>query len=157
MYKTPDCKMPRSAVSAIATALLLAGLTAPGAAASIVTSPAEPPMTTQITSSENLEAQPAGLKGWFVSQGLRGIAGGIRNGADDFIRLAGNWLDDGATTALRQNSTRIADVLDDISDIPDLTTRVVKERAYNELSKFLDPGTAQVIADALEGVLFLVI
>lgn len=149
---------PTRTLTGLLAAVLCFGLTAPTASATPApttphtsTAPAAP------TTLENQQVQPAGIKGWLVSQALRGLAGGLRTSADEFIRLGGTWLDDGARAALRQHSGRIADVLDDIAKTPDLATHAAKEKAYNELSKFLDPGTAQVIADALEGILFILL
>ncbi len=72
-----------------------------------------------------------GVKSWLVKQALKGMAGGIRGGASTFIRLADDWLDAAATKALRNNSGRIADVIEDVAEIPDIASHQVRSQVYN--------------------------
>ncbi|PVE19867.1 hypothetical protein DDA93_00395 [Arthrobacter sp. Bz4] len=97
------------------------------------------------------------MKSWLVKQALRGVAGTVRGGSNTFINLAGNWLDSGAKSALRKNSGRIADVIDDVADLPDLATHAVRGHVYNGLKGFLGHGTANVIANAVEGVMWILL
>lgn len=98
-----------------------------------------------------------GVKSWLVKQALKGVAGGIRGGASTFIRLADNWLDAAATKALRKNSGRIADVIEDVAEIPDIASHQVRSQVYNGLKGFLGHGTANVIANAVEGVMWILL
>lgn len=95
-----------------------------------------------------------GVKSWIVKQVLRGVAGMIRGGASKFIDVGGDFLDAGAKSALRNHSGRIADVIGDVADIPDIATHMVRTEVYKGLKGFLGHGTANVIANAVEGVMW---
>ncbi|WP_284251640.1 hypothetical protein [Litorihabitans aurantiacus] len=103
------------------------------------------------------EVQPLGVKSWVVKQALRGVAGLVRGGADAFVRVADDWLDDGARAALKNNSSEVADVIEDVANLPDLATHQVRSAVYNGLKDSLGHGTANVIANAVEGALWLVL
>ncbi|PFG33911.1 hypothetical protein [Sanguibacter antarcticus] len=98
-----------------------------------------------------------GIKSWLVKQALKGVAGGVRGGASTFIRLGDRFLDAGAKTALRNNSGRIADVIEDVANLPDIATHRVRSEVYKGLKGFLGDGTANVIANAVEGVMWILL
>ena len=61
--------------------------------------------------------------------------------------------------AARKHARDIADALDDIAGIPDLSRRVVKDELRVFLTKTLElnHGTAQVIVTAVDGVLAILV
>lgn len=126
-------------------------------------SAAEPPRVPQpVVSDSRLVAdlggggvETQGIKSWLVKQALKAVAGTIRGGASTFIRLGDDFLDAGAKSALRNHSGRIADVIEDVAEIPDIATHMVRSEVYRGLKGFLGHGTANVIANAVEGVLWV--
>lgn len=101
--------------------------------------------------------EPAGIKSFIVKKLLQQMAGMIRNGADAFIKLGSQFLDDAAEKALKNHSSEIADVLDDVANFPDIATHQIRSQIYNGLKGSLGDGTAQVIASAVEGVLWILL
>lgn len=101
--------------------------------------------------------EPAGIKSAIVKALLKQMAGMIRSGANTFIDLGSKFLDDAAEKALRNHSSEIADVLDDVANFPDIATHQIRSQVYNGLKASLGDGTAQVIASAVEGVLWILL
>lgn len=100
-----------------------------------------------------------GFKSWLVKQALEQVAGFVRGGGRIFVDLADDFLDDSARAAIRRNSVEIADTIEDVAQIPDVATHMVRREVYTRLVRDvgLDPGTAQVIASGVEGVLWFVL
>lgn len=146
-----------SAMVAALAFFLTAGLIAAPAQASSPAVPEDSPpaVSSQVGGGET--AQPKGVKSWFVKQALHGVAGTIRGGAGKFVDLAGPWLDDAAEVALRRDSGRIADVIEDVANIPDIASHAVRGYVYDGLKGFLGHGTANVIANAVEGVMWILL
>jgi hypothetical protein len=152
----------RRITAVVAFVALSATLTAgPASASDLPQSPAplstfsidrSPVVTAPGRTGSGSEVQ--GVKSWIVKQVLRGVAGMIRGGASKFIDVGGDFLDAGAKSALRNHSGRIADVIEDVADIPDIATHMVRSEVYNGLKGFLGHGTANVIANAVEGVMW---
>lgn len=126
------------------------------ASPAIVSSATTPPEG-KARERETTEYATQGVKSWVVKQVLKQIAGMIRRNVDRFIRLGGQFLDNGAEAALRSHSGRIADVIDDVAEFPGITTHLARQQTYQRLSQFLDHGTANVIANAVEGVLWILL
>ncbi|WP_316274774.1 hypothetical protein [Bacillus halotolerans] len=99
-----------------------------------------------------------GIKGKIVSAAVRALAQGIRSGSWVVSKIIG-WLDEGAAKAFRKHADDIADELDYIAKIPDLAVDTVRKKLYNYLVNDLelDSGDALVIAEAVEGVLWILL
>ncbi|GAA1745424.1 hypothetical protein HF984_11205 [Rothia terrae] len=100
-----------------------------------------------------------GIKSFVVKKALKGVAGAIRGGGQKFISMAEKQglLDAAATNKIRTDSVRIADAVDSVANIPDLATHMVRQETYKRLVTFMNPGTANVIANAVEGVLWILL
>lgn len=109
------------------------------------------------SNSSNRSVEPRGPRSWFIKKALGIISGMIRHGGDGFIRLAGHFLDNEAKKAIRNNSGLIADAIDTVAGLPDLAGHVVREKLMYALSDPLGPGTASVIASAVEGAIWLLL
>jgi len=98
-----------------------------------------------------------GVKSWMVKKAVRLLADAIRHGGKAVHHVV-KFLDDKAARVFHEHSGRIANGLDDIAKIPDIAVHVVKEKIIyfmiNELS--IRYGTAQVIGEAIEGALWIV-
>jgi hypothetical protein len=104
------------------------------------------------------EGNVTGVKSLAVKKAVLAMVKGIRKGDRISNKLIGH-LDNAALKAFRQHSGRIADGLEKISEIPDLTVKIVKEKSVNFMTRELKlgGGTAQVIGDAIEGVLWFLL
>jgi len=95
---------------------------------------------------------PHGVKSLIVRELTEFLALAIRQGGDIAAWIIAR-LDGSAAKAFRKHARSIADELDRIAQIPDLTTRIVKEKLYyflrNQLG--LSGGTALEIADLVKG------
>lgn len=98
-----------------------------------------------------------GIKTWALRVALRATADLIRGGASGFIKIGGRFLDSGAKSALKKHSGRIANVVDDAADLTKINGTLVRQYVYRELNKFLPSGTANVIANAVEGVMWILL
>ncbi|SDC06558.1 hypothetical protein [Shouchella lonarensis] len=94
-----------------------------------------------------------GVKGWIAKQAIQLLASAIRNGGKEVSKLVG-YLDKGAAKAFNKNSGKIANELDKIAKIPDVTANMVKDKLYTFLTKQLKMkgGDAMQIADAVKAV-----
>ncbi len=101
---------------------------------------------------------PGGIKGKIVSEATRFLAKTIRHGGKYVSKIL-RFLDDDAAKAFSRYSKRIAKELDSIARIPDLTTRIVKEKLYYFLKDTVgvSGGTALEIADAIKAALDFII
>lgn len=99
-----------------------------------------------------------GVKSWAVKKATRALAKGIRAGGRFFHQLIGE-LDAKAATFFRKHSNRIADELESIATIPDLTLIIVTEKISYFMTNVLkaNPGTAKVIEKTLEGLLWFLL
>ena len=113
------------------------------------------PAAAPVTSSGAVQM---GVKSFLVKKAVRAIASALRHGGD-LVRHIVRHLDDDAARALQRYSRDIADGLDEIANIPDLATRMVREKIYhlmvNELA--IDSGTALMIADAIDAALWVLL
>ncbi len=73
------------------------------------------------------ERKPSGVKGWLVKQATQLLAAAIRH-AGDSVAYVLKYLDKKAAGAFRTHAKNIARELDQTASIPDLTTRIVKEK-----------------------------
>ncbi|WIK81882.1 hypothetical protein [Micrococcus lylae] len=112
-------------------------------------------MTAQLATGGQAETQ--GLKSEMVKVALRGVAGAMRGGGQKFVTMADGFLDKRAADVIRRDSVRIADAIDDVANIPDVATHQVRSEVYKRLSAIMDDGTANVIANAVEGVLWVLL
>jgi hypothetical protein len=104
--------------------------------------------------NEGNKGNITGVKSLAVKKAVLAMVKGIRKIDRISDKLTGR-LDDAALTAFRQNSGRIADGLEKIAEIPDLTVKVVKEKVVVFMTKelHLEGGTAQIIGNVIEAVL----
>lgn len=107
----------------------------------------------EANNDSNLEIETRGVKSWIAKTALKSISGMIRSGGKQFIDLAGDLLDKETKTAIKNNSGTIADAIDDVAELPDLATHIVKEKLFYALSGPLGGGVANVIADAVAFVM----
>jgi hypothetical protein len=111
-----------------------------------------------VSTSEGKEIETQGIKGWIVKKAIRGVASAIRYGGSvlDYIL---QFLDRGAKNALSKHANKIADKLDRISTIPDITANMAKEYIYNFMVNDLKmPGRyAMQIADAIKAAINFII
>lgn len=103
---------------------------------------------------EHESPDPSGAKGELVKQATKLLATAIRRGGHEAAKIL-KYLDKDAAKAFKKHSGTIARHLDRIAKIPDLTTRIVKEKLYNGLRNGvgLNGGTALQIADAVKAVI----
>jgi hypothetical protein len=99
--------------------------------------------------------EPRGLKSTLVKLALKAIAKAIRGGANGFVNLASKFLDDAAEKAIRNNAGKIADVIEDVADLPGVLAHTAKDKIRQGLEPLVGGGTANVIANAVVGVLEL--
>ncbi|WP_428265657.1 hypothetical protein [Haliangium sp.] len=107
------------------------------------------------SSSETVRASvPSGARGEIVKHAAMLLADAIRHGGDEAAEVL-KHLDKGAAKAFRKHSGTIANALDKIALIPDLTTQIVKEKLLSFLRNVLklQGGTALQIADAVKAAL----
>lgn len=111
-----------------------------------------------IAYTNDVSPSPQGVKSWLIKQALELIATGIRKGGRVVQELM-SFMDASAAKAFRKHARDIADALDDIARIPDLSRRVVKDKLRVFLTKTLElnHGTAQVIVTAVDGVLAILV
>ncbi len=113
------------------------------------------PQASQPTDQDKVQ----GVKSKVVVKAVRVVAKLIRTRHDDFFKLCQRFGTDGVALAVfKRNAGKIADVLDDIADIPDLAMKVVGEKLYFILTSDRGPfnlsgGTANVIKDVLMGAI----
>lgn len=91
-----------------------------------------------------------------VKQAAHLLADAIRYGGKALEYLV-RHLDGKAAKVFQKYSKRIANALDDIAEIPDVTVRIVKEKIISFMTNELriNPGTAQVIGEAIAGALWV--
>lgn len=97
-----------------------------------------------------------GPKSFAIKSALRGISYMLRSGGKEFINKASKFLDKNAAKAVKQNTDFIANVIDDVAEIPDLAVHVVKEKLFYAL-KPLGYGNAMVISDAVAALVSAVV
>lgn len=104
-------------------------------------------------SDNDKEAQ--GVKSWMAKKAVHLLADAIRHGGKAVHTVIG-YLDDKAARVFHKHSGRIADGLDDIARIPDITVNVVGEKILYFMTGQLgiSYGTVQLIRKAIEGVLW---
>ena len=78
----------------------------------------------------------------------------IRKSPDALIDFTKSFLDGAAEAALRRSSSQIADAIDDVAGLPDLAGHIVHEQLFYALEGSIGGGTAKVIADAVEWVMW---
>ncbi len=104
------------------------------------------------------QIESKGVKGWIVKKAIRVVASAIRYGGRilDYIL---QFLDRGAKNALSKYANKIADKLDRISTIPDITANMAKDYIYYFMTNDLKiPGKyALQIADAIKAAINFVI
>lgn len=119
----------------------------------------KPAQSSEIHASLGNRPHEAGPKTWILRKALQGIARGIRSGGDEFISMArkGKFLDDQAERVLRRNNRVIANAIDDVAELPDLAGHVIREKLFDALRGPIGAGNAKLIADAVAGVLWVVL
>ena len=100
------------------------------------------------------EREPSGIKGWLVKQATQLLATAIRHGGDSVAYVL-KYLDKKAARTFRTHAKSIARELEKIADIPDLTTRIVKEKleVFLRVELKVSGGTSLQIADAVKAAL----
>lgn len=97
-----------------------------------------------------------GLKSFVVKRVLKSLAYMVRHNTDEFISLAEKQgLDKTSARAVRNNTSKIAGVLEDVAEIPDIAAHSAKDAIYNTLRPSLGGGTANVIAQAVYGLIWV--
>jgi hypothetical protein len=102
----------------------------------------------------NGQPDPQGFKSWLIKEAVALLASAIRKG-DYLVELLLSKLDAKAAKAFHKHARRIADGLDDIAQIPDITMTILREKLRYFLTNELrmNPGTAEVIVGAVETIL----
>jgi len=99
-----------------------------------------------------------GIKSFFVKKAVKLLATAIRHGGD-IVKEIIRHVDKKAAKAFDKHADEIADELDRIARLPDLTTRIVKEKVYwfcrHELK--LSGGTSLQIADGIKRALDILV
>ncbi|MCF6095361.1 hypothetical protein L1765_15500 [Microaerobacter geothermalis] len=110
--------------------------------------------TSDTTQPLNNIVQPQGIKSTIVNIAVNTVASALRYGGPALEYIVG-FLDKKAAASLSKNANKIADKLDYIAEIPDLTSNMVKTYVYNFLRNDLkiSGGTALQIADAIKAVI----
>lgn len=140
--------------------LLLALISTSLPLAAVEASQVPPGQTSEIStpmsqkSLDSGEVQPEGAKSYLVKQAVKVIASAIRYGGDALEYIV-KYIDDDAARALNRYSDQIADKLDYIATIPDLTANIVKDYIFNFMVNNLkiQPGLAMQIADAIKAAI----
>ncbi len=111
-----------------------------------------------VSVDEGKQIQTQGIKGWIVKKAIRTVSSAIRYGgrALDYIL---QFLDRGAKSVLSKHANKIADKLDKIATIPDITANMAKDYIYYFMTNDLKiPGKyALQIADAIKAAINFVI
>jgi hypothetical protein len=74
------------------------------------------------------DAEAQGVKGKVVADATKLLAAAIRHGGEKMVRVL-SYLDGAAAVTFKRYSGNIANELDRIAKISDLTTHIVKERS----------------------------
>lgn len=100
-------------------------------------------------------ASEAGIKSLALKKAVQAMARVIRAWGPEVVNIT-RTMDGPALRAFRKHAVRIAGRLEDIAEIPDLVTTIVREKTYYFLiaELQLSGGTANVIAQAIEGALY---
>lgn len=110
--------------------------------------------TEQIQSGRDTQPEPHGFKSWLIKKALQYMAAAIRAG-NYIVREIISHLDKKAARAFSEHADDIADGLDKIAKIPDLSVSIVREKLryylINDIK--MNHGTAEVIVAAVEIVL----
>ncbi|MBT9283392.1 MAG: hypothetical protein KM312_12280 [Hydrogenibacillus schlegelii] len=108
----------------------------------------------QATTVKPPTAEPQGIRGKVVSFAVRQIAQAIRYGGKELNYIVG-FLDRESASILSRYAYQIADRLDYIALIPDLTAEMVKTYIYNFLTidLKLSGRVAMPIADAIKAAI----
>jgi len=108
----------------------------------------------QTITSNSPTIKPQGIRGKVVSLAVRQIAKAIRYGGKELDNII-KFLNKNEEKEFSKYAYQIADRLDHISRIPDLTAQMVKEYMFNFLVYELrfNPGTAMLISDAIKGAI----
>ncbi|SDZ16094.1 hypothetical protein [Thermoactinomyces sp. DSM 45892] len=92
-----------------------------------------------------------GIRGYLVKLAAEAVAFAIRHGGSVVGELV-KFLDGPAAKAFKKHSGTIADKIDDLANIPDVTAEIIKTRLYQFLKgpMNMNAGTAMQIADAIK-------
>ncbi|MDQ0416696.1 hypothetical protein J2Z48_000863 [Croceifilum oryzae] len=95
-----------------------------------------------------------GVKSYLTKLAAQLLASAIRHGGDLLGKLL-KELDDDVAKAFSKNSRSIANYIDEIAEIPDVTTRIIKEKLYYFLVGTLgmNGGYAQQIANTVKWII----
>lgn len=98
----------------------------------------------------------AGAKSFAVKKAVQVVAQVIRSWGPEITKVT-RTMDAKALKWFSKRASKIADELDEIAEIPDLVPTIVKEKILYYLVSVLrvDGGSANVIAQAIEGAIYL--
>lgn len=157
--KMSNCKnmLPKLACFALSFSIASTGLVATEAKSNDLEVPSS--SISQQIKEESANQELNGVKGKLAKFALNSLADMIRDSVDNFIYLAKKHggLDDQAADSVKKNSSQIADALDDVAEIPDLVTHQVRSEVYKRLEGPLGSGNANVVANAVEGVMWFIL
>lgn len=115
------------------------------------------PLTESSESTARAPATKAGIKSFLTKKAVQAVAASFRHGGD-LVSQVLKFVDKKAADTAKRHSDDIADDLDRIAEIPDLTSGIVKEQLYNALTRAgIDGGTALQIADGVKRVVDLLV
>lgn len=98
-----------------------------------------------------------GIKSFLVKKAVQLISASFRHGGD-LVGEVLKFVDKKAADTAKRHSNDIADELDRIANVPDLTSNIVKEQLYNALTRAgIDSGTALQIADGVKRVVDILV
>ncbi|TCP66086.1 hypothetical protein [Baia soyae] len=136
---------------ALAVSLLLTGL---GTSLQVFASETKAPIVQNVKTNTEIQQDgvtPNGIRGYLVKLAAEAVAFAIRHGGSVVGELV-KFLDGPAAKAFKKHSGTIADKIDDLANIPDVTAEIIKTRLYQFLKGPMDinAGTAMQIADAIK-------
>lgn len=94
-------------------------------------------------------AETRGIKTFITKKALKGVAWMVRETPEFILEQASDTLDDKARRALLKNNHKIADEIDEVAELADLSHHVVKEKLTYALEPIVGQENALMIADVL--------
>lgn len=98
--------------------------------------------------SEEPTFQTQGFRGYLVKLAAEAVSYGIRHGGEAVGYIL-KHADAKAAKAFRKNSGYIADKIEEIASLPDVTALTIKKKLYKALKPKVGGGSAEVIADGV--------
>lgn len=98
--------------------------------------------------SEEPVFHTTGIKGYLVKLAANTVSLGIRHGGAAVGQIL-KHADAKAAKAFKKNSGYIADKIDEIAELPDVTAHMISDKLFKALKGKIGGGSAKIIADGV--------